>query len=142
MSVGWKKFSKFKRKEPHKSETASNEAPQPVRISMQASLFSYFRCAPRLLTLLLLSHSGAPSLNHDVGIAGFLLTFGTSSHRYFSSDSLRQVGFRDSAAPPGNEFSQLFRCSVPNFCFNYSWLPVAFSLTQSLYVGSARSAAI
>ena len=115
---------------------------------MQASLFSYFRnfrCAPRLLTLLLLSHSGAPSLNHDVGIAGFLLTFGTSSHRYFSSDSLRQVGFAIPLHLPAMNFRNYFVVvgfSVPNFCFNYSWLPVAFSLTQSLYVGSARSAAI
>ena len=67
-----------------------------IRISMQASCFCYFRCAPRLLTLILLSHSGAPSLN--ASMVRFRLRFGTWRHR-IPSDSLLQVGFRDSAAP-------------------------------------------
>ena len=47
-----------------------------IRISMQASCFCYFRCAPRLLTLFLLSHSGSPIIN--ASIARFILTFGAS----------------------------------------------------------------
>jgi hypothetical protein len=80
LSVGWKKYSKFKRKEVHKSETASNQHLNhpDFHAGKLLLLFSlcHCKCAPRLLTLFLLSHSGAPSLNASM-IVRFLLKFGT-----------------------------------------------------------------
>jgi len=64
MSVGWKKNSKFKRKELHKSEAASSQHLNhpDFHAGKLLLLFSLCQCAPRLLTLFLLSHSEAPSL--------------------------------------------------------------------------------
>ena len=102
MSVGWKKNSKFKRKELHKSEAASSQHLNhpDFHAGKLLLLFSlcHCKCAPRLLTLFLLSHSGAPSLNASM-IVRFLLKFGTWRRRDIPSDSLLQVDFRDSAAP-------------------------------------------